>query len=130
MDVIEEKDKLLSYLCKKGKTCTNFISGYTEELASELESKGYIRIIRQVNYEEAEATEFGIEFNRNGGFKGEVERKKEQNADKSLDRKSKEVGIITSKDTVKIARNANRLSIIAIVLSSIVAAIDLLKLLL
>lgn len=77
MNVIEEKDKLLSDLCRKGKTCTNFISGYSEELASELESNGYIRIVRQINYEEAEATELGIEFYRNGGFKGEAERKNE-----------------------------------------------------
>ena len=75
--MVEEKDKLLSDLCRKGKTCTNFISGYSEELASELESNGYIRIVRQSNYEEAEATELGIELYRNGGFKLEAERKKE-----------------------------------------------------
>lgn len=77
VNMVEEKDKLLSDLCRKGKTCTNFISGYSEELASELESNGYIRIVRQSNYEEAEATELGIEFYRNGGFKLEAERKKE-----------------------------------------------------
>lgn len=128
MNDISSLDKMLEQICQKGKICSNFIRDYSEEVSNELESKGYIKKISLINYEEFEATDAGKSFYRSGGFKGAALRENEKLADRILDNRSKYVSIDTSIQAIKLAKRANVIAIIAIILSLVVIIIEILKL--